>query len=136
MNAREERGLIIAATCRLDRLNDGTWLVPSQSNKSGNATYRVNLETKSCTCLDHVDGGNTCKHFYAAKRKFGARVASKNEIAMVNEVLYKIICHNLSCLIMEQETLGIVPGFWKEEEPEERQDGERAVLRFAPPATH
>jgi hypothetical protein len=66
MDAREQRGLIIAATCRLNRLNDGTWLVPSQSNKSGNATYRVNLEAKTCTCLDHTDGGNTCKHYYAA----------------------------------------------------------------------
>jgi transposase len=76
--------------------------------------------------------------FSAIKRKFGASVASKNEIAMVNEVLCKIICHNLSCLIMEQEqeTLGIVPGFWKNEEPEEQCDGERAILRFAPPATH
>ena len=31
MNAREERGLVIAATCKLNRLSDGTWLVPSQS---------------------------------------------------------------------------------------------------------
>lgn len=427
MDAREQRGLIIAATCRLNRLNDGTWLVPSQSNNSGNATYRVNLEAKTCTCLDHVDGGNVCKHYYAAmivrkrdvlpdgtvietktitltekkvykqdwprynyaqatekrrfrvllhdlcrlvpdrqrpasmtgtkphavsdalfamaykvycgysarrfstdleeayekgftrklipgmkattfmedpyytpilkelighsarplrsvekdfaidssgfstcvyerwydqkygvtrtrgvwvkthiasgvktnivtavrildkdahdcpqfvplvretktyfeigevsadkaylsvenfeevakcggqafiafksnstgaiggafekafhyfqmrqeeymqhyhkrsnvestfsavKRKFGARVASKNPVAMVNETLCKFLCHNLTCLIMEQELLGIVPGFWKDEEPEKRQDGARVILRFGPPATH
>jgi hypothetical protein len=35
---------------------------------------------------------------------------------MVNEVLCKIICHNLTCLIQEQEALGIVPVFWKDEE--------------------
>jgi transposase len=63
MNAREERGLIIAATCRLSRADDGTWRVPSQS---GDAIYRVNLEAKTCTCLDHTDGGQTCKHYYAA----------------------------------------------------------------------
>jgi hypothetical protein len=40
MNPREERGLIIAATCRLNRMNDGTWLVPSQSHRDGGATYR------------------------------------------------------------------------------------------------
>ncbi len=40
---------------------------------------------------------------------------SKNPVAMVNEVLCKIICHNLTCLIQEQETLGIVPVFWKDE---------------------
>ena len=65
MDAREQRGLIIAATCRLNRLDDGTWLVPSQSNKDG-STYRVNLHTKTCTCPDHAEAGNTCKHFYAA----------------------------------------------------------------------
>ncbi len=65
MDAREQRGLIIAATCRLNRLDDGTWLVPSQSNKDG-STYRVNLHTKACTCPDHTEAGNTCKHYYAA----------------------------------------------------------------------
>ena len=50
--------------------------------------------------------------FSAIKRKFGADVVSKNPTAMVNEVLCKIICHNLTCLIQEQETLGIAPIFW------------------------
>lgn len=66
MTPREERGLIIAATCRLNRLPDGTWLVPSQTAKTGGSAYRVNLEAKTCTCLDHTEGGNVCKHFYAA----------------------------------------------------------------------
>src|ERR1700683_5596457 len=65
MNAREERGLIIAATCRLHRNDDGTWTVPSQTNREVVA-YKVNLEAKTCTCPDHVDGGFTCKHFFAA----------------------------------------------------------------------
>ena len=65
MTPREERGLIIAATCRLNRLSDGTWLVPSQTAHNSNI-YRVNLEAKTCTCPDHVEGGFTCKHFYAA----------------------------------------------------------------------
>jgi len=65
MDAREQRGLIIAATCRLNRQDDGTWLVPSQTNREAVA-YRVNLEAKTCTCPDHVEGGFICKHFYAA----------------------------------------------------------------------
>jgi hypothetical protein len=40
---------------------------------------------------------------------------SKSDAAMVNETLCKILCHNLTCLIQEQETLGIVPLFWKDE---------------------
>jgi hypothetical protein len=69
MNAREERGLVIAATCRLNRMSDGTWLVPSQSKagKTGDAAaYHVNLDAKSCSCPDHTEHGHTCKHYFAA----------------------------------------------------------------------
>src|SRR3954447_15168434 len=66
MDAREERGLVIAATCRLNRMSDGTWLVPSQTRAGAVAAYHVNLEAKTCTCPDHTEGGFTCKHYYAA----------------------------------------------------------------------
>jgi transposase len=65
MTPREERGLVIAATCKLERKADGTWRVPAQTSKTVVA-YTVNLKTKACTCLDHTDGGFVCKHFYAA----------------------------------------------------------------------
>jgi hypothetical protein len=68
MNEREQRGLIIAAACRLNRLPDRTWLVPSQSKPD--SFYRVNLEAKTCTCPDHTEGGHTCKHFYTASNAF------------------------------------------------------------------
>ena len=64
VNAREERGLIIAAMCKLNRTADGVWLVPSQSGTE--KTYRVNLEAKTCTCPDHQEAGFTCKHYFAA----------------------------------------------------------------------
>ena len=54
--------------------------------------------------------------FSAVKRKFGDSVMSKTDTAMVNEVLCKLLCHNLCCLIQEQEELGIVPVFFKEAE--------------------
>lgn len=41
---------------------------------------------------------------------------SKTDTAMVNEVLCKLLCHNLCCLIHEQEELGIVPVFFKDQE--------------------
>ena len=53
--------------------------------------------------------------FSAIKRKIGDSVRSKTDVAMVNEVLCKILCHNLTCLIQEQHTLGIEPVFWPEE---------------------
>lgn len=45
--------------------------------------------------------------FSAVKRKFGDAVRSKTDTAMTNEVLCKFLCHNLCCLIQEQEELGI-----------------------------
>ena len=54
------------------------------------------------------------------KRKFGDSVRNKNDVAMANEVFCKFIAHNLCCLIMEQETLGIVPVLWKDEQEEGR----------------
>jgi hypothetical protein len=57
--------------------------------------------------------------FSAIKRKFGHAVRSKCEPAMTNEVLCKILCHNLTCLIQEQEALGIVPVFWQDEEDDD-----------------
>jgi hypothetical protein len=68
--------------------------------------------------------------FSAIKRKFGDSVMSKNPVAMVNEILCKILCHSLTCLIQEQETLGITPIFWKDEGQE---DGERAILPLPQP---
>lgn len=55
--------------------------------------------------------------FSAVKRKFGDSVMSKTDVAMVNEVLCKLLCHNLCCLIQEQCELGIEPVFWPEEKP-------------------
>ena len=55
----------------------------------------------------------------AIKRKFGASLLSKTDAAMVNEVLCKLLCQNLTCLVAEQEILGIVPVFWKDEDKDD-----------------
>ena len=47
-------------------------------------------------------------------RKHGDSVRSLCETAMVNEVLRKVLCHNLCVLIQEQFELGIAPIFCKE----------------------
>src|SRR5438132_14341063 len=52
----------------------------------------------------------------AVKRKFGDSVMIRSDAGMVNEVLCKVLCHNLTCLSQEQETLGITPIFWKDEQ--------------------
>jgi len=64
MDAREERGLVIAATSKIEKNKLG-WKVPSQS---GNGSYVVNLDHGSpfCTCPD-FEKGNKCKHIHAVE---------------------------------------------------------------------
>ena len=49
--------------------------------------------------------------FSAVKRKFGQSVRSKTLTAQTNEILCKVLCHNLSCLVMAMHKLGIEPSF-------------------------
>jgi transposase len=55
--------------------------------------------------------------FSMAKAKFGDSVRSKSDVAMKNEVLCKLLCHNLCCLITSQVELGIEPIFWQKNAP-------------------
>jgi transposase len=55
--------------------------------------------------------------FSMIKAKFRDHVRSKTDVAMKNEVLCKIICHNICCLIQESHELGIDTAFWAETSP-------------------
>lgn len=50
--------------------------------------------------------------FSMIKGKFGASVWSKKPVAQVNEILCKVICHNLCVLVQSIYELGIEPTFW------------------------
>jgi transposase len=50
--------------------------------------------------------------FSMLKAKFRDSVRSKTDIAMKNEVLCKVIAHNICCVIMSQLELGIEAEFW------------------------
>lgn len=49
--------------------------------------------------------------FSMIKAKFGGNVKSKTDIAMTNEALCKIVCHNICVLIQEMHELGIDVNF-------------------------
>lgn len=49
--------------------------------------------------------------FSAIKRVFGDSVRSRTRVAQINEVLLKILCHNIRCLVHEMHELGIMPAF-------------------------
>jgi transposase len=52
--------------------------------------------------------------FSMIKMKFGGSVRSKSGIAQVNEVLCKIVCHNICVLIQSMHELGISVNLHKE----------------------
>ena len=55
--------------------------------------------------------------FSMIKAKFGDSVRSKTNTSMKNEVLAKILCHNICCVIHSMYELGIDPGFWANGNP-------------------
>ncbi len=65
MDERQERGLVIAATSKIEQNKLG-WKVPSQS---GNGTYIVNLDHGEpfCTCPDYEKRHQPCKHIHAVE---------------------------------------------------------------------
>jgi len=56
--------------------------------------------------------------FSMIKAKFGGSVRAKSPVAQVNEVLCKILCHNICVLIQSIYELGLEPTFWTSEAKE------------------
>ena len=50
--------------------------------------------------------------FNMIKAKFTDLVRSKDKVAQLNEVLLKVLCHNIVVLIQEMHELGIEPNFY------------------------
>jgi hypothetical protein len=69
--------------------------------------------------------------FSAIKRKFGDSVRSKTDVAMVNEVLAKVIAHNICVVNQEMHELGIAGRFWDDDVVPD--DGPKMVLQFRRP---
>src|SRR6185437_4931038 len=65
MDAREQKGLEIAARARIEK-RGSYWLVPSQS---ANGTYQVTMaeDGPRCTCPDFELRGLRCKHGFAVE---------------------------------------------------------------------
>lgn len=55
--------------------------------------------------------------FHMIKSKFGNSVRSKTDVAMKNEVLAKMVCHNIVCVIHELYQVGLEPQFWGQTVP-------------------
>src|SRR5687768_800456 len=63
--ARQQRGLTIAAVCKISQPKKGEWSVPSQS---GMGRYKVRMgDAPHCTCPDHETRACKCKHIFAVE---------------------------------------------------------------------
>jgi len=49
--------------------------------------------------------------FHMIKAKFGTHIRSTSETAQMNEVLLKVLCHNICVVIQEMHELEIEPNF-------------------------
>jgi len=62
--------------------------------------------------LEHYHLRSNCESTVnMIKSKFSDKVRSKKWTAQVNEILCKVICHNICCVIMEMNELGIKSNF-------------------------
>lgn len=66
LTPRQQRGMVLAATAKIDRTNAGDYMVPSQSEPRH---YRVQQGPGGfrCACPDFELTGQTCKHGFAVE---------------------------------------------------------------------
>ena len=63
--------------------------------------------------MDHYHKrSNVESTFSMIKAKLGKFIRAKLPAAQVNEVLLKVLCHNICCLIQSIYELGITVEFW------------------------
>ena len=74
--------------------------------------------------------GNVGSTVSRVERKFGDAVRSKAPTAMTNEVLAKLLCHNLVVLVHETHEFGIDVGFGADQPEELPANDEPQLLRF------
>ncbi len=66
MDGRKQRGLEIAARCKVVR-KERDWSVPSQSGAGKYTVSGMDAQAPRCTCPDFETRGEPCKHIYAVK---------------------------------------------------------------------
>lgn len=96
----------------------GTFYVPFKTNSQPNRNGMIWKKMYHYFMLNNEEylehyhvRSNAESTVHMVKSKFGDYVRSKLWTAQVNEVLCKIICHNICCVIMEMNELGLENNF-------------------------
>lgn len=110
----EEIGAVPYLAFRRNSKPDRTRRVRSEKSNAWNRMYHLYNLHKEEFLSNYHKRSNVESTFMAIKAKFGNAVRSRTPIAQANEVLCKILCHNICCVIQSMHELGIDPQFDKE----------------------
>ena len=99
--------------------NGGTPFIPYKSIATGKARgsmtwkkmYHYFLYRHEEFLQHYHQRSNSETVFHMIKTKFKDNLRSKDKIAQINELLLKVLCHNICVLIQEMHELGIKPEF-------------------------
>jgi len=102
----------------------GTAFIPFKVNSTGMGDHHHKFDglwnrmwhfynfNRECFLTHYHKRSNVETTFSMIKAKFGGSVRAKTPTAQVNEVLCKVLCHNICCLIQSIFELGLEPTFW------------------------
>lgn len=102
----------------------GTAFIPFKSNSTGKGDHHHKFDdlwsrmwhfynfNRDVFMQHYHKRSNVETAFSMIKAKFGASVRAKTPVAQVNEVLCKVLCHNICCLVNSIYELGLEPTFW------------------------
>ena len=97
-----------------------TLYIPFKVNSTGSEPelwrklYHFYMFNREAFLQHYHKRSNVETNFSMIKGKFGDSLRSKTDTAQVNELLCKVLCHNLCVLIQSIYELGIEPTFWAE----------------------
>ena len=100
----------------------GTPYVPFKKNTTGDGDgsplwqrlWRVYQYHREEFLTHYHQRSNVESTMWMIKSKFGEHIRSKTDTAMVNELLCKVLCHNICVVIQSVYELGVEPNFWAE----------------------
>jgi transposase len=113
-----DKGYISAKNLEAVTKVGGVPYIPFKSNATGNGPelwrrmYAYFMFRRDDFLRHYGKRSNAETVFSMIKAKFGDGLRSRTTIALMNEALCKVLCHNLCCLIGAIYELGLEPTFW------------------------